>query len=119
MIDWAQQALRTEMQRAMQSSGVRIEAVDIQRIERLSSSLVKCIQALKSVSDLSEELKGRLTPQELLESAAKKIEGQDAATIRYYIKRLRAFLETLGSAPKTDTTGFAKSGAAAIASLED
>ena len=95
LLDWAQQAMRNEMQRRMQGKGVSIELADIQKLEKLSNAIVRAIEALKKSSDLSEELANRLTPEQLLEAALKKIEGQDLATVTYAIKRLRAHRERL------------------------
>ncbi len=93
MVDWAQQAVRNEMQRAYQSKGTHIQTVDLDRLETLSNTLVRTMDALKKCSDVAEELSKRMSAEQLLEAAAKKIEGQDAATLRYFIKRFRAYLE--------------------------
>jgi len=95
MLDWAQQAMRNEMQRAMQSKGVSVQLADIVRLEKLSNAIVKAIEALKRSSDLADELSARMTPEQLLEAALKKIEGQDIATVNYAIKRLRAHRERI------------------------
>ena len=102
LIDWAQQALRNEMQRAMQGSGKWIQAGDISKLSDLSNALVRSLDALKKHNDLAEELQKRLSGPNLLEAALKKIEGQDLPTIRYAIKRLRAYLEKLGPVSSQD-----------------
>lgn len=121
MLDWAQQAMRNEMQRAMQSKGEHIQAVDIDKLVQLSNGLVRAIDAMKKSSDLGDELAKRLTAEQLLEAAIKKVEGQDIATLNYAIKRLRAHRERI--AP---IDGLAKmqlgepaTAAGAIASLMD
>lgn len=116
LLDWAQQATRNEMQRAMAAKGNHVMDVDVARLEKLSSALVKSIHALRQVSDLADELSKRLTPEQLLEAALKRVEGQDAATLRYAIKRLRAYLEKV--APRQiDRLQFGDTAASAIASL--
>lgn len=91
LLDWAQQAARNEMQRAFQESGKMIANVDVKKLCDLSSAIVNAINALKKVSDVAEELQSRMTPEQLLEAALKKVEGQDLATIDYAIKRLRIY----------------------------
>lgn len=95
MLDWAQQAMRNEMKRAMGGKGVNVSLEDIQKLEKLSNAVVRAIDALKKSSDLADELASRLTPEQLLEAAIKKVEGQDLATLNYAIKRLRAHRERL------------------------
>jgi hypothetical protein len=124
MLDWAQQACRNEMQRAMQGKGLHIDVRDIEKLEKLSNAIVRAVDALKKSADLADELSKRLTPEQLLEAALKKVEGQDAATIRYAIKRLRAYLEKLGPITGGDKTqlgesGFGARATDAIRALED
>lgn len=88
MIQWAQQALH---ERAVKS-----RTMDPHELEKVTNALVRCIDALKRSSDVADEMSKRMTGDQLLEAAMKKIEGQDAATVRYSIKRLRAHLEKLG-----------------------
>jgi hypothetical protein len=95
MLDWAQQALRNEMKSAMQAKGKWISADDISRLEKLSQAIVRAIQALKGSDELAKEMSARLSPEQLLDAALKKIEGQDIATLNYAIKRLRAHRERL------------------------
>lgn len=130
LLDWALQAQRNEMTRAYQAKGVSISVADIEKLGHLANTLVKAISALKGATDIAEELAKRMTAEQLLEHAAKKIEGQDAATLRYYIKRFRAHLERIsppsvqdrqqmgeGQSPR-DAAGL-RTGADAIAALED
>lgn len=129
LLDWAQQALRNEFKRAMQSSGVRIDSGDISKLSDLSNAIVRACDALKKHNDLSDELQKRLSPQAFLEAALRKVEGQDAATIRYAIKRLKAYLEKIGPVSFQDRqqmgdapnnlTGKNSNAAQAVASLED
>lgn len=103
MLDWAQQAMRNEMKRAMQAKGNWICSEDISKLDRLSQGILKTIDALKRSSDLASEMAARLSPEQLLEAAIKKLEAQDIATLNYAIKRLRAHRERI--AP---VDGFAK-----------
>ncbi len=72
MLDWAQQATRNEMQRAMQGKGLHIAVNDIEKLEKLSNAIVRAIDALKKSADLADELSKRLTPEQLMEAALKK-----------------------------------------------
>lgn len=120
LLDWQMQALRNEMTRAYQAKGVSIDVKDIERLEKLSNTLNRSINAMKGASDLAEELAKRMTAEQLLEAAAKKIEGQDAATLRYFIKRFRAHLERVSPATHNDRKQMGDAtGADAIAALED
>lgn len=124
LLDWQMQALRNEMTRAYQSKGVSIDVKDIERLEKLSNTLVRSINALKQSHELAEELAKSWTPEQFLERAALKIEGQDAATLRYYIKRFRAHLEKISPSTAQDRQQMGepaklRTGADAIAALED
>ena len=121
MLDWAQQAMRNEMQRAMQKKGMWVSVDDIHKLEKLSNAIVRAIDALKKSSDLATELASRLTPAQLMEAALAKIEGQDLATLNYAIKRLRAHRERLAPIHGMDKIQMAEPGTAtaAIASLGD
>lgn len=128
MLDWAQQACRNEMQRAMQGKGLHVDISDVKKLESLSNAIVRSIDALKKSSDLADELSKRLTPEQLMEAALKKIEGQDLATLNYAIKRLRAHRERLAPTTVHDrrqlgelatATTPAVTGRSAIAALED
>lgn len=119
LLDWAQQALRNEMKRAHQEKGEHIGMGDIGKLAELSNAIVRACDALKKHNDLATELSARLSPEQLLDAALKKVEGQDLSTIRYAIKRLRAYLEKM--TPDTrehGMVGVTATAAAAIASLE-
>lgn len=122
MLDWAQQALRNEMQAGLQVKGKWIAAADIERLERLSNGIVRALDAMRKLTDLTDELARRLSPEQLLDKALQKIEGQDAATIRYAIKRLRAYHESLNQprhGAATRQMGGAITAAEAIQGLGD
>lgn len=121
LINWAQQALRNEMKRGMQASGERVLLDDVKKLVELSNALARTVESLKRTSDLAEEMASRMSPAQLLEAAIKKVEGQDLATIRSAIRRLRAHLASL--APVTSQEALAmgetKNAVGAIAALED
>ena len=120
MLDWAQQALRNEMMSGFQAKGTHIDTKDIERLEKLSNAIVRAVDALKKSSDLSEELAKRLTAEQLLEAAIAKVEAQDIKTLKYAIKRLRAYLETLGPVRFQDRQEIGEvTATGAIAALED
>lgn len=95
LIDWAQQAVRNEMNRAMGNKGTFIDERDVKKLSELSNALVRCLEAIKKADDLEELIKNRLSGEQLLELALRKIEGQDIATLNYAIKRLRAHRERI------------------------
>lgn len=119
LVDWAQQALRNEMKRAMQSKGEWIGEVDIAKLEKLSQSVVRAIEALRKSSDLAMEMAARMTPEQLLEAALKKIEGQDLATLNYAIKRLRAHRERLAPVGGMDKLQMGETRATATTAIAD
>lgn len=121
LIDWAQQALRNEMRRGLQIEGERISTDDVKKIVELSNSLSRTMEAMKRSSDLAEELSKRMSPEQLLDAAIKKIEGQDLATLRAAIRRLRAHLAKLAPVSQQDRVamGEARNAVAAIGALED
>lgn len=121
LLDWAQQALRNEMKKAMQAKGEWIDGKDIEKLADLSQAIIRTIDALKKSSDLAAELASRMTAEQLLEAAIRKIEGQDLATLNYAIKRLRAHRERLAPVGGMDKIqmGEVATATAAIAELAD
>lgn len=117
MVSWAQQALRNEMMRAYQAKGVSISFEDIEKLEKMSNAIVRSVDGLKKASDLAEELATRLSPQQLLDAAMKKIQGQDRATLRRCIRQLRQYLEQLGPVTNNDKKSLGETAAGAIAAL--
>lgn len=121
ILDWMQQALRNEMKAAMQAKGKWISIDDIEKAERLSNGIVRGMDALKKAVGAAEEMKKKLTPAQMLEHSIKTIEGQDMATQRAVIKRLRAHIATL--APQTGldvhAMGDSRSAASMIDDLEN
>jgi vacuolar-type H+-ATPase subunit I/STV1 len=129
LIDWqlsaAKESMDTQMKKAA-GGGPRFYDADYGKsLVDMANALVRSIDALKKSSDIAEELQKRLTPQQLLEIALRKIEGQDVATINYAIKRLAAYRKMIGPITVQDKaqlgTQFTPGASAvdALASLED
>lgn len=117
MLDIAQQTLRVEMTQGLgHGDGSRISLQDITKLERMSSTIVRAVDALKRSGELARTLEANMTPQQALEMALRKVEGQDVATLRYAIRRLKAYLEKLD--PKNVAVAQADTASAAIAALE-
>ena len=90
MCDWASQCLMNEMKVGIGAKeGMRISALDIEKLVDVGNSLEKALSSHKRAIDILEKLKGSKTPEELLEIAIQKIEGQSLATLSATIKRLR------------------------------
>lgn len=120
LVDWAQQACRNELLRAYQAKGLSVSTDDLERLETLTNTIVRSVDALKKSSDLAGELASRMSPEQLLEAALKKVEGQDQPTIKYAIKRLRAHLERIGPVTFQDRQHMQEiTGSGAIASLKE
>lgn len=103
LLDWAQQAMRNEMKAGFQAKGEHISESDVEKLLTLSSALVRAVDALKKADGLADELSKRMTPEQLLEAALKKIEGQDVATLNYAISRLRAYRQKIAPVMGIDT----------------
>lgn len=94
MVGLAQDRIREEMigvdkngnERYMGDKKVTCE--DIERLLDLSATLVRSIDALQRATKVAEELRSKLTPQEVLEAAIAKIEAQDLVTFSSIIQRL-------------------------------
>lgn len=95
LIDYAQQALRNEFGAGFQSDGRSISGQDIQKLMDLGQALVRSADALKRSTALAEEIADKLSPEQLLEAAIKKIEAQDLGTIKYIIRRLTEYRRKL------------------------
>lgn len=117
LLDWGQQVLHADMLRCYQrpGPGLTLDHQDVLKLEKMSNAIVRAVDALKKSTELADELSSRMSPEQLLEAALAKLETQDAATIRYYIRRLRAKLDSVAP-EKVDTTP--TTAADAIASLE-
>jgi hypothetical protein len=90
MLDWQQQALRQEMKVGLGAKeGVRADQGVGEKLLDVGAALMKAMEAHKRALALAEELSKHKTPQELLEIAIRKIEGQDLPTLEAIIKRLR------------------------------
>lgn len=97
ILAWTQELLIKELE-ATRGSTCPPLLLDIKRLSDLSNAIARCVDSMKRVTDIAEEIAARKTSAELLEMAMKKIEGQDMATLNYAIRRLRAFRDQFGSA---------------------
>lgn len=89
MLDFAQQAVSNQFKDIMESKAPTVMKEDIEQLEKLGNTLHRTLMALQKSSDLAEEMAKRMTPEQLIEAAIKKIEGQDLNTLNAIIKRLR------------------------------
>jgi hypothetical protein len=112
--------LRREIQKAVDEDRSWADHKSIVSLEKLSVAIVRAVEALKKSADLAEEFAARLTPEQLLEAAVRKIESQDLATLTYAIKRLRAHRQRLGPVSGQEARAMADVATAtdAIASLK-
>lgn len=113
-----------------QLNSLRVEmagegAVDgTKRLLDVANSLCRCIDSLRKYNDLADELQRVMSPEQLLEAAIVKLEGQDLKILNYAIKRLRAHRERVAPAVGSEHQGLGvaaddkDSATSAIASLE-
>lgn len=120
MLEAAQKAMKRDLDRLESGEEKWVDVKTILALEKLSNAVVRAIDALKKSADLADELASRLTPEQLLEAAIKKLEAQDLPTIKYAIKRLRAKREQLApSAEAVKPADPEDTAAAAIAGLTE
>jgi hypothetical protein len=103
IIDTAQQWLKSEMELIARGEG-EIAGFDVRRIHELSQALSRTLESLKRSADLAEEMAARMSPEQLLEAAIKKIEAQDRVTVEYAIKRLREVRRDITTEPDQTAT---------------
>jgi hypothetical protein len=102
--EWMQSAFREEIRRRMGEPRLHINSDDVKRFESLTMSLSRAVESLKKVSVMADELASRMSAEQLLDAALKKIEAQDTGFVKYSIKRLKAHLErVLPKAAQIDT----------------
>lgn len=101
LLDWAQQALRNEMMGARAAERM-VDNRHVERLEKLSNGILRAIDALKKYDGLAEELMKRMSPEQLLDAAVRKIEGQDLATLNAVIRRLRLYRSKLAPISTTE-----------------
>jgi hypothetical protein len=114
LAEWMQSSLREEIRRKMSASDPKLTMDDVRRFETMTQALHRCFQTLKGADDLAEEMQKRMTGQQILEAALKKIEAQEPQTVKWAIKRLKAHMElaTPKAAPQSKSV-------AALAELND
>lgn len=113
---WLQAAFREEIRRRMHSPNPSVGMDDVKRFEGLTVALDRAVNTLRRSSAMAEELAARMTGEQLLDAALKKVESQEPAYVRYAIKRLRLHLERI--APQV-TPELPVTVIDALASLED
>lgn len=99
LIDHAQQALRHELGSGFQADGKSIHQYDVEKIVALCAALDRAATGMLRVQKVAQELGKNLTPEQTLEKAILKIQGQDVATQRKIIERLDKGLRKLTRAP--------------------
>lgn len=93
MVGLAQDRIRQEMIGETEDGkefkiAKRILPEDIERLNDLSNALVRSIDALQRATKVAEDLRKKLTPEEVLRAAIEKIKAQDTATITEIVKQL-------------------------------
>lgn len=91
---------------------------DVERLNDLSAALVRSIDALQRATKAAEELRKKLTPEQVLMAAVEKIKAQDVATITEIIKQLTKHRNKDGRHNK-NAAQRTVAAADGIASLED
>lgn len=61
---------------------------DVERLNDLSNALVRSIDAMQRATKVADELRSKLTPDQVLEAAIQKIMAQDTTTLADIVKRL-------------------------------
>jgi hypothetical protein len=93
MVGLAQDRVRQEMlgQTASGQPGKVAHCItldDVERLNDLSNALVRSIDALQRATKVADELRSKLTPEQVLEGAIQKIMAQDTTTLANIVKRL-------------------------------
>jgi hypothetical protein len=91
---WMQDSFKETIRKRLAGSkpqGILLE--DVKVFEQMTSCLATAIRTLEKVDAVAEEMSKRLSAEQLLEAALKKIESHEPQTIKWAIKRLRARLE--------------------------
>jgi hypothetical protein len=89
---------------------------DVERLNDLSNALVRSIDALQRATKVAEELKKKLTPEQVLNAAVEKIKAQDVPTITEIIRILDKHRK---KDPRHNSAAKTIAAADSIASLED
>jgi hypothetical protein len=88
---------------------------DVERLNDLSNALVRSIDALQRATKVSDELKAKLTPEQVLDAAVDLIRAQDLPTLTEIIKALNTHRKKDPKHKPVKTVAAADG----IASLED
>jgi hypothetical protein len=89
MVGLAQDRIREEMLGPSDAKCEKgVTADDVERLVDLSNALVRSIDALQRATKITQELKSKLTPEQVLNAAIEKIKSQDIATLTQIISKL-------------------------------
>ncbi len=73
----------------------------MREIAELSSALDKAMAAVSRAGEAHDNVLARMSHAQLLESAIRRIEEQDAGTINYVVRRLKAVNDKQDGGPRT------------------
>lgn len=120
VIDYVQQSIQKRLADYEKDPHAEVRRDDIEQLEKLANSFHRTLMGLQKAGDLAEEMAKRMSPEQLLDAALKKIEGQDIATLNAAIKRLRLYRASLAPVDAVDQAqlGENRTAVAAIAALE-
>lgn len=116
--EWMQAAFREELRKRMEAPTVTVSMDDVKRFAEITVGLDRAVNTARKALDTAEELANRMTAEQLLEAALKKIQTQEPAFVRYAIKVLRAHLDRVVPKADPDRTPLGTA-VEAMASLED
>lgn len=121
MVGLAQDRIRDEMlgntadgKQASIAKSITID--DVERLNDLSNALVRSIDALQRATKVAEDLRKKLTPEQVLDAAVEKIKAQDIPTISEIIRILDKHRK---KDPRHNSAAKTIAAADSIASLED
>lgn len=110
-----QGALAEDFKRTREAGQKWVDGKFIMSLGRHSQAIAKAVETLKRSTDVAEEMAKRMTAEQLLDAALRKIEASDTATVNYAIRRLRAQRDATATAQVAPII----SAAEAIDRLED
>lgn len=119
LLSWTQELITEDMRKAVDGKhNASPGGTDVRKLADLSAAIAKVLDAMRRSHELADELAKRLSPEQLLELAIVKIEGQGIKTINYAIRRLRAYREKIAPVTNADMLHIGVTAADALESLE-
>lgn len=97
---WMQKSIKETIR--LRITGDKAQGIlmaDVKAFEVMTGCLATAIRSLEKVDAVADEMSRRLSAEQLLEAALKKIESHEPQTIKWAIKRLKARLE-LAATPR-------------------